>query len=183
MIEKKIAIPKDVVVEIDNRMIRIEGPKGELNKDFDNPLFNDVVDIEKDGEIVIKSDSDNRKIKAMVGTIYSHINNMILGITIGFRYTMRIFYSHFPMSITVKDQMVEIRNFLGEKGARIANIIGDTAVKVEKNELILEGTNIEDLGQTCANIEQACKLSKKDRRIFQDGIYPSGKFLQNGEKI
>jgi large subunit ribosomal protein L6 len=181
--EKKIAIPKDIVVEIDNMRITVKGPKGELSKDFDSPLFNRMISIEKNAEILINSNSDNRKIRAMVGTIYSHINNMILGVTIGFRYKMKVFYSHFPMSITVRDGSVEIRNFLGEKGARTAKIVGDTAVNVLKDELLLEGVDIEEIGQTCANIEQACKLNKRDRRIFKDGIYLSGRFLQNGEKI
>ena len=181
--EKKIAIPKDVTVEIDKMRIRVKGPKGELSKDFDSPLFNNIISIEKNSEIIIKSNSDNRKITAMVGTIRSHINNMILGVTIGFRYKMKIFYSHFPMSVTVKDGDVEIRNFLGEKGARIAKITGDTIIELEKSEIVLKGINIEAIGQTCANIEQACKLSKRDRRVFQDGIYLSGRFLQNGEKI
>jgi large subunit ribosomal protein L6 len=87
------------------------------------------------------------------------------------------------MSLTVKDGKVEIKNFLGEKGARIAKIVGDTSVKIVKEELTLEAINIEDIGQTCANIEKACKLTKKDRRIFQDGVYLTGRFLQNGEKI
>ena len=183
MTEKKIAIPKDVVVEIDKMMIRVKGPKGELSKDFDNPIFNYVISIQKNDGVVIKSNADNRKIMAMVGTICSHINNMIVGVTLGFMYKMKIYYLHFPMSLTVKDGKVEIKNFLGEKGARIAKIVGDTSVKIVKEELTLEAINIEDIGQTCANIEKACKLSKKDRRIFQDGVYLTGRFLQNGEKI
>ena len=179
--EKKIAIPKDIVVEIDKMKIKVKGPKGELEKDFDSPFFNDIISMEKNSEIVIKSNTDKRKLTAMVGTICSHINNMIVGVTVGFSYKMKIFYSHFPMSITVKDVNVEIRNFLGEKGARIAKIVGDTSIKVEKDELILEGINIEGIGQTCANIERACKLGKKDRRVFLDGIYLSGRFLQNGD--
>jgi len=35
----------------------------------------------------------------------------------------------------------------------------------------LTGPNKDDVGQTCGNIEQACRISKYDRRIFQDGIY------------
>jgi large subunit ribosomal protein L6 len=60
---------------------------------------------------------------------------------------------------------------LGEKVPRIANILGDTKVEVNGQDIVLTGTNKEDVGQTCANIEQACRISKYDRRIFQDGIY------------
>ena len=100
-----------------------------------------------------------------------------------FKYTMKIFYSHFPMSVSVKDNEVHVRNFLGEKGARIAKIAGNTEMKVEKDIISLVGINLEDVGQTAANIERTCKLSKKDKRVFQDGIYMSGKFLQTGEEL
>jgi large subunit ribosomal protein L6 len=183
VIEKKVAIPDGVTVEADKLRIMVKGPKGELEKDFDSPVFNDVISIGKNDAVVIKSTNDSRKFAAMTGTICSHIKNMILGVTIGFRYKMKIFYSHFPMSISVKDGRVEIKNFLGEKGARTASIIGNTSVKVAKDELVLEGINIEDLGQTCANIEQACKIGRKDRRVYQDGIYLSEKSLQSGEKL
>lgn len=180
---KEIEIPENVSVEIDKKVVRIKGPKGELEKDFNNPRFNKMITIEKGKGIVIKSSSEKRDIKAVVGTIHAHIKNMIIGVTTGFRFTMEIFYSHFPINITVKDKKVEIRNFLGEKGARIAKIVGNVEIKVEKNNVILTGISIEDLGQTASNIEQACKLSKRDRRIFLDGIYISGRYLQSGEKI
>jgi large subunit ribosomal protein L6 len=136
-----------------------------------------------DNEILIKTGFDKRKIKALVGTIYSHIKNMILGVTIGFRYEMKIIYTHFPVSVSVKDDKIDIRNFLGEKETRTTKIVGKTDVKIEKDIVVLTGNNIEDVSQTAANIERACKLSKRDRRIFTDGIYISGKYLQTGEPV
>ena len=107
----------------------------------------------------------------MIGTIVAHLNNMFIGVTSGYKYTLKIFYTHFPINITVKDREIQIRNFLGEKGARIAKITGKIEVKIEKDEILLSGINKEELGQTSANIELACKITKRDRRVFQDGIY------------
>lgn len=182
--EKIVVIPEKVEISVEDKRVIVKGPKGELSKDFDDPRFNKEMVIEKkDNEILIKTENKNRKIKSMVGTVSAHITNMITGVTIGFSYTMKIFYSHFPMSVSVKDNEIHVRNFLGEKGARIASIKGKTEVKVDKDMITLNGINIEDVGQTAANIENICKISKRDRRIFQDGIYLSGKFLQNGEAI
>ena len=181
--EKRIAIPEKVEIKLEDRKVIVKGPKGELSKDFDNPKFNKAVTIEKDGEVVIKTESEERKIKAMVGTIASHVKNMITGVTIGFKYTMKIFYAHFPVSVTVKDNEVHVKNFLGEKGARISKIAGKTEIVVDKENIVLTGNNVEDVSQTAANIEKSCKLSKRDKRVFQDGIYISGKFLQSGEEI
>ena len=37
--------------------------------------------------------------------------------------------------------------------------------------LISEGNNVEDVGQTAANLEQATVVKGRDIRVFQDGIY------------
>ena len=181
---KETETPEGVNIEIKEKEVKVSGQKGEITKDFNDPRFNKLVTIEKnDNKFVVKSSSEKRKVKALVGTINAIVKNLILGVSIGFKFTMKVFYAHFPMNITVKDNEVHIKNFLGEKGARIAKIIGNTQVKVEKDTVVLTGIEIEKIGQTASNIEQACKLSKRDRRIFNDGIYISGRFLQNGEEL
>ncbi len=184
MTERKVEIPSGADVTISSMTIKVKGPKGELTKSFDDPRLNKAIILEKaDGSVIVKTDSDKRKIKAMTGTISKHIKNMAYGATIGYRYTLKILYTHFPINVTSKDNEVHIRNFLGEKGARIAKVSGNVQVKIDKEEITLTGINIEDVGQTAANIEQACRISGRDRRIFQDGIYITGRFLQSGEKV
>ena len=179
MVEKIINIPEGVEIAVDEREILVKGPKGEIRKNFDYPRYNKVVSISRSVNAVkVSSESDKRKIKAIVGTFSRHISNMILGVTKGFRCTMKVYYSHFPISVSVKGNEVHIKNFIGEKGARVANIVGSVSVNVGKDEIIVSGTDVESVGQTAANIEQACALSRRDRRIFQDGIFISEKSLE-----
>ena len=103
--------------------------------------------------------------------IRDSIRNMIEGVKEGFRYKLKIVYSHFPISVKVQGDKVIIENFLGEKAPRIAKIVGNTKVRVEKQDIIVEGPDIEEVGQTAANIEQATKIKGFDRRVFVDGIY------------
>jgi len=42
---------------------------------------------------------------------------------------------------------------------------------VKGDDIIVEGINIENVGQTAANIQLATKIKDKDPRVFQDGIY------------
>ena len=108
----------------------------------------------------------------MVGTIRSHISNMIYGVKHGFTYKMKIVYAHFPMTVKVKGKLVTIDNFLGERHPRTAKIIGDDVkVSVKGDDVTITGINKENVGQTMANIEQATKIKGRDPRIFQDGIY------------
>jgi large subunit ribosomal protein L6 len=64
-----------------------------------------------------------------------------------------------------------IENFTGERRARKAKIIGDVKVKVEAEDIVVQGVNLEDVSQTSANIEQATRVRRKDPRIFLDGLY------------
>jgi len=96
---------------------------------------------------------------------------MITGVTKGFTYKLKIVFSHFPISVKVQGDKILIENFTGEKTPRIAKIVGTAKVTVKGDDVIVQGINIEDVGQTAANIEQATKIKKKDPRIFLDGIY------------
>lgn len=119
---------------------------------------------------------------AQVYAISAHIKNMILGVTKGFRYWLRIVYSHFPISVKVEGDKILIENFIGEKSPRVARIVGNAKVKVQKNDIIVEGINLEEVSQTAANIEQATKIRGLDRRVFADGIYIYKKeFMEGGE--
>lgn len=88
--------------------------------------------------------------------------------------------THFPInaSITNNNSAIEIRNFLGEKKVRKVDMLdGVTVVRSEKvkDELILDGNDIELVSQSCALINQKCHVKNKDIRKFLDGIYVSDK--------
>ncbi len=170
--EKKIEIPEGVEVKVEGFKIAVKGPKGELERDFTSPLFRDYIEINvEEGNVVVRSSVDKRKIKAMTGTIAAHIRNMIKGVTQGYVYKLKAVYVHFPMTVEVKGDEVIIKNFLGEKTPRRAKIVGNVSVKVQGQEIIVEGVDKDAVGQTAANIEQAVRVTHLDRRIFQDGIY------------
>ena len=180
--EKFVEIPHGVSVDIEGREVAIRGPKGELKRMFDDPRFNRLIKIEKqDSRVIIKSEDDYRKINSMIGTMAAHVRNMIHGVTKGYTYTLKIVTTHFPITVTAAGKDIQIKNFFGEKNARTAKIIGHTGVHIDKDHIEVSGADIESVSQTAANIEQACKLKGRDRRIFQDGIYISRK--QSGVTI
>ncbi len=162
----------DIEVHVEGLKVRVKGRKGELERDFSSPFIRGIVEIAVDGnDIVVRASSDRKKIKAMVGTIAAHIRNMITGVTRGYRYKMLIHYVHFPMAVEVKGNKLVIKNFLGSKGTREARIPDGVDVRVEGNEIILEGIDKEKVGMAVTNLESACRIKGKDRRVFQDGIY------------
>src|SRR5207247_582988 len=119
----------------------------------------------------VRCEFPRRREGALVGTFAAHLRNMIIGVTQGFEYEMKIVYSHFPVKATVKGSEFIIENFLGEKFPRKTRILGETKVEVNGDQVLLTGPDVEAVGQTAANIEQATRIRGFDPRIFQDGIY------------
>ena len=168
-ISKTVHVPDGVEVRIEGRKVTVSGVKGTLTRDFSYvPISIDAVN---DKTIRVWAQWPRKKEASLVGTIYSHIQNMITGVEKGFSYKLKIVFSHFPMSVKVQDKTVLIENFTGERQARRAKIIGDVQIKVQSEDVIVEGINLEHVSQTAANIEQATKVKKKDPRVFLDGVY------------
>ena len=107
----------------------------------------------------------------MLGSFESHIVNMVRGVQELYVYKLKICSGHFPMSVSVAGNEVIIKNFLGEAVPRKVDIMKGAEVKVNGEEIIVTSADIEVAGQTAAKIETACKITNRDRRIFQDGCY------------
>jgi len=169
IIEKEIEVPDGVMITISGNTVSVKGPNGSIERSFD---LHRIQLIQEDaGKLVVKCEYPRMRDKAMIGTISSHIQNMVHGVQKGFEFKMKIVYSHFPIKASIKGDRFVIENFLGERHERNASIVGATSVNVKGDEVVLNGISIEEVGQTAANIEQATKIRGFDNRVFQDGIY------------
>ncbi|WP_338601082.1 50S ribosomal protein L6 [Sulfolobus tengchongensis] len=169
MLKEEIDVPNNVSVEIRGFLVKIKGPKGEIARDFS---FAKEIEIKLDGnKILLETTFANRRKKAVFYTIVSHIKNMITGVTKGYRYYLKIIYTHFPMSVKVSGNEVQITNLIGEKNIRRAPILPGVKVTVKGEDIIVEGIDLEAVAQTAANIEQAAKITGFDKRVFSDGIF------------
>jgi len=165
---KTIEIPNNVDVKVEGRMVTIKGEKGTLTRNFSEAP---VSLLQEDKTIKVQANWPRKKEAAVVGTVGSHIQNMILGVTKGFTYKLKIVFSHFPISVKVKEDTVSIENFTGERSPRFVKISGDVKISVEEDDVIVQGINLEDVSQTAAKIEQTTKVKSKDPRVFLDGIF------------
>ena len=175
-IESTIAIPGGVTVSMNGNTVKVKGPRGELSRNFAYPRVMIAIG---EGEVTVSCEYPRTKDKAMVGTFAAHIRNMIRGVTVGYTYTLKIVFSHFPMKVTVKDNRVEINNYMGGHDPRYADIVSGCTVKISGSDVTVEGNSIEGCGQTAANIERATSRLGFDKRIFQDGIY----IVQKSHKV
>jgi len=165
---KTITIPNGVEAHVEGRVVTVKGAKGTLTRNFSET----PVSITQEGKTIkVQANWPRKKETALVGTVSSHIQNMIIGVTKGFTYKLKIVFSHFPISVKIKENTVSIENFTGERSPRVVQIIGDIKVSVKEDDVVVQGINLEDVSQTAANIEQATKVKSKDPRVFLDGIF------------
>ena len=167
-VSRTVQSPDGVDITLEGRKIAVKGQKGTLTREFSYA----PISIELDGKsLTLRAEWPRKKESSLVGTIYSHIQNMITGVSKGYTYKLKIVFSHFPISVKVKEKFVLIENFTGERNPRKARIMGNAQVKIESEDIIVQGIDLEDVSQTAANIEQATKVKRKDPRIFLDGIF------------
>ena len=165
---KSVEIPENVGVMLEGKAVTVRGEKGTLTRDFSDA----PVSIRLEGrEVRVWANWPRKREEAVVGTVCSHIQNMIVGVAEGFTYKLKIVFSHFPISVKVKGNKVLIENFIGERSPRVAKIMGDVKVTAKGEDVIVQGINIEDVSQTAANIQNATKIKSRDPRKFLDGIY------------
>merc|ERR1712038_35081 len=173
-----VDIPDNVKISIKSRTITVEGPRGKLSRKFKH-LNLDLTLLSKK-KLRVDVWFASRKELACVKTICSHIENMMKGVIYGFKYKMRAVYAHFPININVSEggTLVEIRNFLGEKIVRRVRMRDGVVCSnstAQKDEIIIEGNDLELVSNSAALIQQSTTVKNKDIRKFLDGVYVSEK--------
>lgn len=167
-INQKVKIPEGVTVEIDNGAVKVKGPKGENQRVLSHR--NIKIQVEN-GSVLITSKKPTKREKTMAGTFRAHIRNLIRGVAEGYTYKLKIASTHFPMTVNIEGREVAIKNFLGEKIPRRCKLPESVNVKVEGSTITIESVDIEKAGKAASLIEQSTRITNRDRRVFQDGVY------------
>ena len=79
--KEPISVPNDVQVSIEGRNVGVSGPKGSL--DLDVP--GEIEVRQEDDMILVERPNDDRKNKALHGLTRSLVNNMVIGVSEGFK--------------------------------------------------------------------------------------------------
>merc|ERR1711918_34117 len=173
-----IDIPKECKVAIKSRTVQVTGPRGTLTKSFKHVS----IDLYKVGDDKIRVEKWFGKSKelAFIKPVSSHITNMFIGVTKGFKYRMKLVYAHFPTNVQIngKGDELDVVNFIGQKVKFHVNAL--EGVKIQRddknnNDILLSGNDVENVSRTCALISQSCAVKNKDIRKFLDGIYVAHK--------
>jgi large subunit ribosomal protein L6 len=81
-----IPVPSNVEVTIDGQDVTVKGPKGQLERTIPGEIT-----IRREGdELVVERPDDERTNRAMHGLVRSLVNNMVIGVTDGYRKDLDI---------------------------------------------------------------------------------------------
>jgi large subunit ribosomal protein L6 len=81
-----IPIPSDVDIQIDGNHVTVKGPKGQLERD----VAPELRVVREDGELRVERPSDEKRHRELHGLTRTLLNNMVIGVTSGFRKGLEI---------------------------------------------------------------------------------------------
>jgi large subunit ribosomal protein L6 len=165
---QEVEIPEGVEVIIVGNLVSVKGKEGENKRHFDT---NNLIFEKKGNNIVIGNKNASKREKKMMNTTAAHIKNMIKGVQEKYQYELKACASHFPITVELKGSGALVKNFLGEKNPRKVVIPAGVEVKIDRDFIIINSTDKELAGKAAANFEIATRITGKDRRVFQDGIF------------
>ncbi|MBQ5409526.1 MAG: 50S ribosomal protein L6 [Muribaculaceae bacterium] len=145
-----IAIPAGVTIDFKDNVITVKGPKGELKQAVNPSIKVDV----NDGQITVARPDDNRESRAQHGLYRALINNMVVGVSEGFKKEMEIVGVGYRATMK-NPQTIELA--LGYSHVIYIKmppeVKADAKTERNKNPLItLESCDKQLLGQICAKI-------------------------------
>ena len=144
-----IVIPAGVSVKVADNVITVKGPKGELSQSF----HSDLTVKEEDGHIIVTRPSDDREHRAHHGLVRALINNMVVGVSEGYKKELELVGVGYRASSN--GQVLELA--LGYSHAIYFKLPPEVKVeaKTERNKnplIILESCDKQLIGQICAKI-------------------------------
>jgi large subunit ribosomal protein L6 len=164
----EVELPQGITAALQEDLLSIKGPKGEVSRRLELRKVRTTVHGNK---LLISTNKSTQKDKMMANTVEAHVKAMVRGVQEPYKYTLKVCAGHFPITVAVKGDKLEVKNFLGEKVPRVLGIKKGAAVKVEGDKIMVESCSKELAGQVSSDIEQLVRRPGFDTRIFQDGIY------------
>jgi large subunit ribosomal protein L6 len=168
LLKEKIAVPQGVTVMMQDDALVAKGPKGDTRRDVQTKRVRVSVE---NGTVLLQCKNATKADKRILNTNAAHVRNIVRGVHEGHVYKLKICSGHFPMTVTLKGDQFEVKNFIGESVPRRLTVKPGVTVKIAGNDITVESHSKELAGNQAAAIELLTRRPGFDSRVFQDGIY------------
>ena len=140
-----ITIPAGVTVEVNEGIVTVKGPKGELKQ----PMLKDITMKVEGNEV--KLERANEDAKAMHGTMNALVNNMIIGVTKGYEKGLEIVGVGYRFNVQGK-KLVISAGYSHQVNMQVPE--GITVESVSNTEITVKGIDKVLVGEFAANIRK-----------------------------
>ena len=148
--KRVLSIPENVNVNVDNNVVTVKGPKGELSLELVKNTSVKLVD----NTVVVEPLKDDKFTHAMHGTTNANIRNMIIGVSEGYKKGLEIVGVGYKFNV----QGNKLTISAGYSHPVIMEVPNGITVKAISNtEIELEGIDKEKVGEFAANIRKVRK--------------------------
>ncbi len=146
-----VEIPSNVKINVDGGLLKLEGPKGKLQRRIPDGIKFEI----KDGKITITRLSNSKQHRANHGTIRAHLSNMMKGVTEGHKKELEIQGIGFRAALQGKKVVLN----LGFSHPVEFAVPDDVKVTVpSQTSITVEGIDTERVGQTAASLRALKKV-------------------------
>lgn len=165
--KKPIEIPKGVDIKIQGTDIRVKGPKGELKWSF--PAQMKLV--QEDAKLTVERSDDTKPVRALHGLTRSLINNMVIGVSEGYKRELEIV----GIGYKAQAQGSKLVFSLGYSHPVEYQLPEGVSVEVDKKQvqITLTGIDKQKLGQVAAEM----------RALRKPDVYKGKGVRYAGERI
>ena len=142
---KPIEIPSGVTVEIKDNHVTVKGPKGELSRELSPAITIDV----EDNTITFARPNDEKENRSIHGTTRSLVNNMIEGVSTGFKKELEL------VGVGYRAQKQGNKLVLNVGLSHPVEFEAGDGVNIEvpsNTQIVVEGFDKEKVGELAANI-------------------------------
>jgi large subunit ribosomal protein L6 len=144
-----VPIPGGVTITVDDSMISVKGPKGELRQALLGTVSLDI----KESEVIVLRKNEEKKSKSEHGLTRSLINNMVIGVTKGFEKKLEV--NGVGFRINGGGQSLEMALGFSHPVKYTAPV--GTQLLVEKMNITVSGIDKQQVGQVAAEIRKLKK--------------------------
>ncbi|WP_420148818.1 50S ribosomal protein L6 [Spirosoma sp.] len=154
--KKPIALPNNVTLSVDaQNVVTVKGPKGTLTQSIDPDISVAV----EEGQIQVSRPTEQKRHKALHGLYRSLVNNMVTGVSEGFKLDLEVIGVGYKASVS--NNVLELQlGYSHNVYVAVPSEIKITAVteKGQNPKVYLEGSDKQLLGDVAAKIRSLRKV-------------------------
>ena len=144
---RRLTIPEKVEVTVNGNDVTVKGPKGELTLTV-SPLIKVVTE---NDEVVVTKVKDTKEANMMSGTVNSHINNMIIGVSTGFNKDLEAVGVGYRFNVAGNKITVSAGY---SHNVEVAVPAGITVSSPSNTELTISGIDKQKVSEFAANVRK-----------------------------